>query len=303
MKRYNLISNALGWLMFLLVVMTFFCQCRLPSERGGGGDTIVVIAEKDTIGKPMVVVDMPDEGVERLAYSLSYNQETMCPNWVMWKLTSEHLDYARMDTVYDRNGVPFLDEKGEAYGISRFDRDLCRNHYIVDMEMSAPRPTHEDWKDLQDSLSHGHLCPAADCDWSPVAQNQAALLSNICPQTAKLNTGSWNRLEMKCRDWANRYGEIYIVAGPIFDNHHVTKTMGENRVAVPDWFFKVVLCMTPMPKAIGFVYRNDTASHNMEDAVCSVDSVEKCTGINFFPLLPNAIEDAVESHADLREWQ
>ena len=131
--------------------------------------------------------------------------------------------------------------------------------------------------------------------------NQSFLLTNMCPQDEKLNGGGWKKLEEKCRTWANRYGDIYIVAGPIF-NEPMTRTLGEGRIAVPDAFFKVVLCLKGTPKAIGFLYKNDSSSQSMKDCSCSVDDIERITGFDFFTSLPDDIEDVVESDANLAKW-
>jgi endonuclease G len=80
------------------------------------------------------------------------------------------------------------------------------------------------------------------------------------------------------------------------------KTIGRNKVWVPDAFFKVILCRQGHPKAIGFVYRNEGVKQRMEDAVHSVDEVEAMTGIDFFPELDDATESRIEAKASLSEW-
>ena len=60
---------------------------------------------------------------------------------------------------------------------------------------------------------------------------------------------------MSCRRWAEKYGDIYIVCGPIlFSQEH--ETIGPNKIVVPEAFFKVVLCLNGKPKGIGFICRN-----------------------------------------------
>ena len=82
-----------------------------------------------------------------------------------------------------------------------------------------------------------------------------------------LNSGLWNTIEVQCREWAKRYGDVYIVCGPIYFNQK-HKTIGMNKVQVPEAFFKVVLCMDGEPKAIGFICRNVSAKgHKKTDYV------------------------------------
>ena len=60
-------------------------------------------------------------------------------------------------------------------------------------------------------------------------------MSNICPQNPNLNRGDWNDLEEKSRQWAKKYGAVYIACGPIYDTKR-PKRIGNNKVAVPHAF-------------------------------------------------------------------
>ena len=232
----------------------------------------------------------------RVNYTTSYNKVTKCPNWVAW-----HLEKGKTDGPYSRKGVPYYDENYNAYGIGSLTQNIARGNYITDMEAGTPRQEISDWTNRPSNIDHGHICPAADNRWSKEAMNQSFLLTNMCPQDHDLNSGDWKVLEDKCRDWATKNGEIYIVAGPIFYNG-VKKTMGENKVGIPDAFFKVVLCLGKSPKALGFIYPNIGTHYKMEDYVLSVDEVEEITGFDFFYSLPDDIENIVESDSDLAKW-
>lgn len=232
----------------------------------------------------------------RIAYKVSYNTETRQPNWVAWKLTREHTD-----GPFSRKGVPYYDESGKAIGIGSFSDEIVRGDYFIDMEVPTPRQEHIDWKEHPAGIDHGHMCPAADCKWNKGAINQSFLLTNMCPQDHDLNGGDWDKLENKCRTWAKRYGEIYIVAGPLFENNE-RRYFGINQIPVPDKFFKVVLCTKGNPKAIGFVFPNTGNHHDLKYYTLSVDEVERKTGIDFFSELPDDVEKDVESYANIDDW-
>jgi endonuclease G len=85
-------------------------------------------------------------------------------------------------------------------------------------------------------------------------------------------------------------------------NQGTPKTIGRNKVWVPDAFFKVILCRKGRPKAIGFVYRNEGVKQSRREAVRSVDEIERLTGIDFFPALDDATEQRVEATASLSDW-
>lgn len=74
------------------------------------------------------------------------------------------------------------------------------------------------------------------------------------------------------------------------------------QVRFPDAFFKVVLCLRGIPKAIDFIYMNDSSKQSIKMCACSVDEVEDITGFDFFSSLPDDIENSVESESSLTKW-
>ena len=267
----------------------------IPNKSGENKDDgEKIVSPEDTL-IPKGKYDSNSTFLRRIAYTTSYNNSTRNPNWVAWQLTREHTD-----GPYSRRGVPYYSEDGTVYGIGEVTPETCKNGYFVDLEAEEPRQQLSDWT-REYNMSHGHMCPAGDNKWDKAAMNQSFLLTNICPQDEKLNRGGWKKLEEKCRSWANRYREIYIVAGPIF-NEPITRFLGEGRIAVPDSFFKVVLCLEGTPKAIGFIYINDSSSQPIKDNVFSVDDVEEVTGFDFFSVLSDSIENVVEAYSNIDDW-
>ena len=210
--------------------------------------------------------------LHRKSYVASYNPELKIPNWVAWHLTANHAD-------------------GD---VKRF------NGYLEDEDVPTPRATPEDYKGS--GWSHGHMCPAGDNKWDRKAMRETFLLTNMCPQDRSLNSGLWNRIEMDCRKWAKKYGDVYIVCGPVLLNRE-HETIGEHNVVVPEAFFKVILCLQGKPKAIGFVVRNNEGKKKRDQFINTVDDVERITGIDFFPALPDDIESEVEAYANLDDWR
>lgn len=220
---------------------------------------------------PAPIKDVGEVLMMRTSYTVSYNPSLKIPNWVAWHLTAEHDDG----------------------GIKRF------GGYVEDEEVPAPRATNEDYKNTE--WTHGHMCPAGDNKWDSIAMRESNLLTNICPQHRSLNSGLWNKIEQDCRKWAKRYGDVYIVCGPVLLNRE-HETIGENKVVVPEAFFKVILCLQGEPKAIGFVIRNNEGTKKKDQFINTVDDVERITGMDFFPALPDDIEEKVESFADISQW-
>ena len=134
--------------------------------------------------------------------------------------------------------------------------------------------------------------------------NDCHYMSNICPQASKLNHVYWEKLESACRRWANLYGSIYIVCGPVYNSGKLT-TIGTNHaIAVPDGYFKVVITLLEGEEnGIGFYYRNDDERQTMESASMPIDQVEEMLGYDFFTELPDEIEKWVETQNKLSSWR
>ena len=233
---------------------------------------------------PAKLADRPEQILKRKGYTTSYNSKTKTPNWVAWHLTKSH-----------------------TYGSYQRSQEV----FAEDESVKAPRATDNDYYNSR--YDRGHMCPAGDNKWDKEAMTQSFLFTNVCPQNHGLNKYEWNDLEILCRDWARKYGAVDIVCGPLYSSEgerfmvgdstpSQQKTIGRNKVWVPDGFFKVVLCRQGRPKAIGFVYRNEGKKQLMEEAVHSVDEIEAMTGIDFFPALDDATESRIEARASLSEW-
>ena len=235
-------------------------------EAGTSSETDISVLAKiaDTEGEIMLV---------RVGYTTSYNPKTKQPNWVGWRLTADHVD-----GEFLRKGIKFHEDE----------------------DVPEPRAKDEDYRGS--GYDRGHMCPSGDNKWSQQAQEQSFLFTNICPQNHGLNAGDWNEMEQQCRKWAVEEGELYIVSGPIFYGSARHKSIGKNKIPVPEAFFKVVLSMKGTPKAIGFIYKNQAGNRPKGDYVNTVDEVERITGIDFFPSLPDDVENKVEAKANIDDW-
>ena len=228
-----------------------------------------------TMEMPAPVKGKKEMLMTRQGYYVSYNKDTKVPNWVAWHLTAAHT-------------------KGNNY----------RDGMMFEEDYDVPSPRATDYDYSHSKYDRGHMCPSGDNKWDKNAQRQSFLLTNVCPQNHALNKGDWNDLEIQCREWAKSMGDVYIVAGPIFYDG-VKKTIGRNKVAVPDAFFKVVMYDGRKPKAIGFIYPNSGDHKSMAEYVKSVDEVERITGFDFFPMLDDEVEnriEAAEKNTTVKEW-
>lgn len=208
-------------------------------------------------------------------FIISYDVNRFCPHYVCWSLTPNRVN-GRVQRSNNFHGDPVMNEKTKVetydYNGSGYDR--------------------------------GHMCPAGDNKNTNKAMDESFCMTNICPQNHNLNVGLWNDLEIQCRSWAKNYGTVYICCGPIFDNNN-PKTIGQRRnmrIAVPDRFFKVVLTLGRVPKAIGFIFPNKVCSGDMRDYAVSVDKVEREANMDFFFQLDDKQEKQLEKECNPAAW-
>ena len=225
--------------------------------------------------QPATLHNHPEQIVVHTGYRLSFNRETLCPNWVAWELTANETE----GSVQRSNDF-------------RPDEMLPYRYQV----------TTDDYK--HSDYDRGHMCPSADMKWSSTAQSECFFMSNICPQTHALNAGGWEKVERACRRWAKREGKVYIICGPIFNDARKQLYIGKSvKIRVPNAFFKVVLSLKKgEEKAIGFYFTNRDGKQNMGDATKTVDEIEKITGMDFFSQLNDALERRIEAQNNLTLW-
>lgn len=147
----------------------------------------------------------------------------------------------------------------------------------------------------------GHLAPAGDFGFSNTAMSESFYMTNMSPQQPGFNRGIWRNLESLVRDWAIENESLYIITGGILTDS--LKTIGVNDVAVPNYYYKIILDYTvPGIKAIAFLMKNTRSSAPVQNFVVSIDNVEIHTGIDFFPDLGDDLESQLESNISLSEW-
>lgn len=128
------------------------------------------------------------------------------------------------------------------------------------------------------------------------------LLTNMCPQDKRLNSGAWATVEKNTRKWVQKHGTLVIVAGPVLTDK-LTRTIGKSKIPVPERFFKAIIAPDANPPlGIAFIMPNGYIEGGAQSAVASIDQVEAITGFDLFSALPDSIENEIESQNSLRIW-
>jgi endonuclease G, mitochondrial len=212
-----------------------------------------------------------DRVIMHTGYAFVFSPVYMQSRWVAWELTREET-------------------------ISLYPRS---DDFRPDPAVSSGTATDADYEGS--GYDRGHLAPAADMGWSARAMDESFYYSNMSPQTPSFNRGIWKKLEEQVRSWAITYGSVYVVTGPVLKPG--LSSIGPHGVAVPELYYKVILrTLEPDETGIAFVMRNSASKLPLTTFAVTIDSVEKLTGIDFFPTLSKEEEHLAEAILCLNCW-
>lgn len=210
--------------------------------------------------------------IKHNGYALSYSEPHEQAEWVAYSLSGK-------DIVYTERKRPYFE---------------------VDPKV---RTKSAHWRSYKNSgYDRSHLCPAGDRKKTESLYNETFLTSNISPQQHAFNAGIWNTLEQKVRYWAKKYNHLYVISGGVLTDKNLP-TIGKDKVAVPKQFYKILLDYTkPEIKAIAFLFPHKDSKQPLYEFVVSIDELEQKTGIDFFPELPDTLENKLEASSDYKDW-
>ena len=89
-----------------------------------------------------------------------------------------------------------------------------------------------------------------------------------------------------------RKERLYVVTGPVFKDVH--GAIGKNEVTVPGYFYKLFYSPSRQ-QMVAYVVPNKASRQTLASFAVPVDKVERITGIDFFPGLPDELERIVEA--------
>lgn len=274
-------SRSNCWLACIIAIIVLipilygvYLYCQQPKSQNNNESqtevSIQIPSGKD-LGIPVSLTPRQEQIIRHTGYTVSYNKDLKLPNWVSYELTRE-------------------ETKG---------KEKRSNLFIADPLVKGPIATNADY--TRSGYDKGHMAPAADMKWSPVAMKESFYFSNMCPQHPQLNRRGWKNLEEKIRDWAIADSAIIVICGPIIKKQD--KTIGKNKITVPQQFFKVVLSPFAKPmRAIGFLFNNRQAVEPLSTYAVTVDSIEQLTNLDFFAPLPDEIENKIEAEENYHIW-
>lgn len=142
-------------------------------------------------------------------FILSYNKERGGANWVTWHLSKTDIADAERTNAF----TP--------------DTSLPRDWWIKPTDL------------VLKGYDRGHLCPSEERTDSEQSNRETFLMSNMVPQTARLNRGAWKSLETYIQKTVPKTdSEAYIIAGCYGDKGRI-----KDRTTIPTSYYKIAVVM------------------------------------------------------------
>jgi endonuclease G len=202
--------------------------------------------------------------IYRTGYVLAYDGKTRNASWVYEELTASSLEGSADRTEFDFMEDPLI-----------------------------PAPLRANKSDYEGSgFDRGHLRPARNARSSPEAMKDTFYFSNISPQHPQLNRRYWVKLERHIRELTKSYSKVYVITGPLFmpelekDKKKYVRyqVIGENNVAVPTHYFKVIYGKTDrIVVTEAYIIPNRPIKNDapLQTFAVSLEKVEKTAGMIF----------------------
>ena len=225
-------------------------------------------------------------GKENVTYSIVHTPERKHCRW-----TAFTFDPSNRGINWKRDNWDNTEWGGDPF---QPNPDMPENYMMNDQEI---------WNSGgNERFVRGHIVASYDRVYSPDANEQTFYYSNISPMYSRFNTGAWSDCEGLVQGWGRNSSfcdTLYVVKGG-------TIREGEYRTVgicptVPNYYFMALLCLKNNSyKAIGLLFKHENGASRTE--VCSIDFLERFTGIDFFCNVPDKVENIIERQYRTSLW-
>ena len=219
--------------------------------------------------------------IDRSIYLLSNNPDRKFADWVAYKVNQNNFTGPKRTRVWKK------------------DPDLNAADTITPIEY--------DGANEMLGVDRGHQAPLAafkgHADWA-----MTNFLSNITPQSSKLNQGPWKKLEAAVRKLAEDTGkDVFVMTGPLYEWLMLKLPATDKDHRVPSSYWKIVAIKGEAEdgedtKASGFYFYQDIPKRaKFCDHMTTIGILENKTGLEFFPELTNENGEKVNPKQTLQK--
>jgi len=267
------------------VLVATLAACTAPPGAASPGLLGGLFGDEAIIAADLMKYCFPDTETLRYrdGYVLSYDAARRVPRWV-----AERLDPSSLAADRPREEKQF-----------RVDRSLP----------PALRVTTADFE--ESGYVRGRLAAAANHRGDAEAFRQTYLLSNVAPQRGPdFRTTVWVGLEQRVRTWAANSDDLLVITGTLFLPEEGKQevrypVIGERRIGVPTHFYKVLLREKGRSRSmLAFLVPHKPAEGEVDYAgfLVSVDTIERLSGLDFFPKLGEPTQSDLEALENESLW-
>ena len=262
-QRYSLASA-----LALLPVLLGGCTIELPPTQ-----SFELHSDHFCFGYPLGTAPQNDL-IIRDAYALSSNDTTKFADWASYRIRLENL---RKGADRDRNWA--------------VDPALDPNETLEPQDYTGAY--------RRDRWDRGHLVPLASVQGN-ARWAESNYLSNITPQQSGLNRGVWLKLEILERELAQREGGLCVVTGPLYEREMPSLPGADEPHRIPSGYWKVLVAeprsRDQAVRVAGFIFEQDSPKGTeVESGLVSIDEIERRTGLDLLPQLPDLTEADLEA--------
>lgn len=212
-------------------------------------------------------------------YEVGYDELEHVPRWAAYKVTRNNGDHGPRPAGFRVDTRTRSLVRSEVYTNSGYDRGHMAPNYAM-------------------AICHGEQ-----------AQYASFLMTNVVPQLHGLNAGLWKDIELRiAQRYSERFGEVWVANGPVFTSGVAARYIGpsDTRVRVPDAFWMVVARRTSDGRLLTVAFlvphREIWRDLDLSRYLVSIDEVERVTGLDLFPLLPEPTQRVLEASPAPRAW-
>ncbi|KAB1443390.1 DNA/RNA non-specific endonuclease [Pseudodesulfovibrio senegalensis] len=216
--------------------------------------------------------------VDHTIYKLSNDGMTKFATWVAYKLEKDMFTPA-----------------GKTKRVWKKDPNIPNGQTLVPSDYQGAHATLD--------VDRGHQAPLGSFS-NTAYWRKTNFLSNITPQKSDLNQGAWLRVEVRVRKLAAEDETVYVMTGPLYGQIWGKLPNASMTHRIPTGYWKIIAIEQEDEDepilVTGYMFGQDTArSADEDDYRATVNQIEKCTCLDFFPLLDDEIEERVESQNSL----
>ena len=221
-------------------------------------------------------------GKENITYSIAHNKNRKHCYW-----TAFTFDPSNRAIKWKRDNWKNTEWGGDPF---QHNPDMPKNYVFTKEEIN------------RNGFVRGHIVASYDRVYSQDANEQTFYYSNISPMYSKFNTGAWSDCEGLVQGWGRNSGfcdTLYVVKGGTIRESEY-RTVG-TCPTVPNYYYMALLCLKNNTyKAIGLVFKHENGESQTQ--VCSINTLEEFTGIDFFCNIPDTVEEIVEKNISTGQW-